>query len=44
MNNYKSQIGQDKYISGNIFNNKKNGFFIELGATDGISLSNTYFF
>jgi FkbM family methyltransferase len=44
MDNYKSQIGQDKYISDNIFNNKKNGFFIELGATDGISLSNTYFF
>lgn len=44
MTNYKSQIGQDKYISEHIFNNKKNGFFIELGATDGIAFSNTYYF
>ena len=44
MSKYKSQIGQDKYISEHIFNNKKNGFFIELGATDGIALSNTYYF
>ena len=42
--NYKSQIGQDKYISEVIFNNKKNGFFIELGAADGIINSNTYYF
>ena len=42
--NYKSQIGQDKYISGVIFKNKKNGYFIELGAVDGIKLSNTYYF
>jgi len=44
MSNYKSQIGQDKYISEHIFNNKRNGFFIELGATDGIEFSNTYYF
>jgi len=44
MSNFKSQIGQDKYISDVIFNNKKNGYFIELGATDGVSLSNTHYF
>lgn len=40
---YKSQIGQDKYVLDNIFANKKNGFFIELGAADGIINSNTYY-
>ena len=44
MSNFKSQIKQDKYISEFIFNNKKKGFFIELGALDGINLSNTYYF
>ena len=42
MSNYKSQIGQDKYVS-EFFNNKRNGYFIELGATNGITLSNTYY-
>jgi len=41
--NYKSQIGQDKFICEHIYSNKKNGFFIELGAADGIHLSNTYY-
>lgn len=41
---YKSQIRQDEYISKFIFNEKKNGFFIELGAVDGITNSNTYYF
>lgn len=39
---YQSQIGQDKYIIEHIFNYKKNGYFIELGAADGKNLSNTY--
>lgn len=39
---YKSQIGQDKYFIENINNNKKNGFFVDIGAHNGISLSNTY--
>jgi FkbM family methyltransferase len=41
---YKSQIRQDEYISKFIFNEKKDGFFIELGAVDGITNSNTYYF
>jgi len=37
----KSQFGQDKHVI-NIFNNKQNGFFVEVGAYDGVSMSNTY--
>jgi FkbM family methyltransferase len=40
---YKSQIGQDKWVQ-SVLGNKKGGYFIELGASDGIELSNTYFF
>jgi FkbM family methyltransferase len=37
-----SQHGQDKYLNELI--NKKNGFFIDIGAHDGISYSNSYVF
>lgn len=36
-----SQIGQDLFVLSET-NFKKNGFFVEFGATNGISLSNTY--
>ena len=36
-----SQIGQDLEVS-KFYNNKKDGFFIEIGASDGIEFSNTY--
>ena len=36
-----SQIGQDLEVL-KFYNNKKDGYFIEIGASDGISLSNTY--
>jgi len=36
-----SQLGQDLEVL-KIYNNKKKGFFIEIGANDGITLSNTY--
>ena len=36
-----SQIGQDLEVI-KFYNNKKEGFFIEIGASDGIELSNTY--
>ena len=42
LNKYYSQFGQDKFIIENIFKMKKNGFFIEAGAGDGINISNTY--
>ncbi len=41
---YFSQRGQDKYLNEQVFNGKKNGVFVEVGAHDGISFSNTYFF
>lgn len=37
----KSQFGQDEHVI-NIFNKKTNGFFVEIGAYDGVSMSNTY--
>jgi hypothetical protein len=39
---YYSQSGQDKWVN-QFFNSKTNGFFIEVGAYDGIQTSNTYF-
>jgi FkbM family methyltransferase len=36
-----SQAGQDDYVISKL-NNKKNGYFVELGAGDGVYLSNTY--
>jgi FkbM family methyltransferase len=36
-----SQLEQDLNVL-KFYNNKKNGFFIEIGASNGISLSNTY--
>lgn len=39
---YTSQLGQDYNLINNIFNRKKNKFFIEFGACDGVFLSNTY--
>src|SRR5579872_2283862 len=41
---YFSQRGQDKFLHEEIFKGKKSGFFIEIGAHDGISFSNTYYF
>ena len=37
----KSQIGQDIFAI-SLLSGKKNGYFVEFGATDGIGLSNTY--
>ena len=39
-----SQYQQDQYVYNNLFKNKKNGVFVDIGAHDGITLSNTYFF
>lgn len=41
---YHSQCGQDKWLNETVFMGKKTGTFAEIGAHDGISLSNTYFF
>lgn len=39
-----SQCGQDRFIYENFFQMKRGGVFVDIGAHDGISLSNTYFF
>lgn len=41
---YVSQYRQDEFINEVIYKNKKNGLFIEIGAFDGVSLSNSLFF
>lgn len=40
---YNSQIAQDKWVH-SVLGDKKNGYFIELGACDGLYFSNTLFF
>lgn len=40
----KSQFNQDISLYYNYFQGKKNGYFLEIGAYDGITISNTYFF
>lgn len=40
---YKSQYGQDKYVD-KFYKEKQNGVFLDIGAHDGVFLSNTYFF
>ncbi len=35
--------GQDKFIA-SLLDNKKNGFFIDIGANDGVTISNSYYF
>jgi hypothetical protein len=37
---FKSQAGQDEIIA-KIFNNKRDGFFVDLGANDAVHFSNT---
>jgi|SRR5690606_23068993 len=47
MENFKfySQVGQDKYVYETFFKNRKEpGSFLDIGAHDGISKSNSYFF
>lgn len=41
---YYSQYKQDKYLNEEIFFGKKNGVFLDIGAYDGVTISNTYFF
>ena len=41
---YYSQYNQDQWINENIFKNKTGGVFIDVGAHDGKTINNTYFF
>ena len=37
-----SQAGQDYWVFGEVFNEKRCGYFLDIGAHDGINISNTY--
>lgn len=41
---YYSQLGQDRYVHEHFFKNKRNGVFVDIGAYDGITGSNSLFF
>jgi len=41
---YYSQHGEDIYLANHIFNNKSNGFYIDIGASHPMRISNTYLF
>ena len=41
---YYSQDGQDKFLDTIVFKGFKNGFFVDVGAHDGISYNNTLYF
>lgn len=41
---YYSQVGQDRYLNEEIFKGKEAGYFVDVGAHNGITFSNTYFF
>jgi FkbM family methyltransferase len=43
-NEYYSQYGQDKYVRRRFFRSQNDGFFIEVGADDGVDKSNTLYF
>ena len=37
-----SQAGQDLWVFGEVFNEERKGYFLDIGAHDGIYMSNTY--
>jgi len=43
-NFYQSQYGQDRFLNETFFKNRTNGIFLDIGAHDGKTLSNTFFF
>ena len=41
---YYSQCGEDEYLNNKYFKNMRNGIFLEMGALDGVTYSNTKFY
>jgi FkbM family methyltransferase len=41
---FRGQLRQDEIVYTNFFKNKKNGTFLDIGAHDGIEISNTKFY
>ena len=41
---YKHDLKNDEFADKYIFKHKQNGYFVEIGACDGINISQCYFF
>lgn len=41
---YNSQWKQDEWLNEHYFKNKRNGMFVEVGSSDGVTINNTLFF
>jgi FkbM family methyltransferase len=41
---YNSQYHQDEFLDENVFKGYKNGFFMDVGAHDGVDINNTLYF
>ena len=41
---FNSQDNQDRYLETNVFKGYKNGFYVDVGAHDGITINNTLYF
>jgi len=41
---FNSQFEQDRFVYTKFFKNKREGVFVDIGAHDGVTISNTYFF
>lgn len=41
---YNSQFGQDKYVHETVFKGHNNGFYMDVGAHDGVKINNTLYF
>lgn len=41
---FHSQEKQDSYLEENVFKGYKNGFYVDVGAHDGVSINNTLYF
>ncbi len=41
---FNSQDNQDQYLETNIFKGHKSGFYVDVGAHDGVSINNTLYF
>lgn len=41
---YRSQVGQDRFLDEFVFHGRRAGVFVDIGAHDGVTLSNSYYF
>ena len=41
---WSSQFGEDAWLHAHLFHGKRGGFYLEMGALDGVKLSNTRWF